>query len=434
MADEWDKYITKEQTQGTDEWSQYATKTTTQPNESKLASIGAGALGLGAVGVPLVGAGALAKGAMDYWKRPQKLLAPIESELTGVARATQLPTGVRYQDLPKLIGSRMAEQRMQIKDFDDMTLATSSEELASSVKTAMPRLKQSNYETYGKMLEEGEQLISSSGKSLNTQQVGKLMGDIRQLAIEGGATEESVAHLAKLEDSLAPQKVSLKRNMTLQQVKKTIDNAIKNSDTDTKALIRSRWGQFIEENAPSDVSKNLASANAKYKDFLEQNKALRKLTDPATGDYDYDKLFKYIFQRAKTRINSDFKKLMGGLAKIEPEVGAKTKDLLAARTKKIDMQRTLNSLRTWLNKAEELVSKRGALLEKFPKRLGGGLGKTVGDIGRSVGRAMIFKGISAYGMGRLSDPFNAGGALMDLIGGKKTSPEEFKKFLEEDPA
>jgi len=188
--------------------------------------------------------------------------------------------------------------------------------------------------------------------------------------------------------------------ITLTQAKKYIETLKSDLPTEGQRIIDRKWGGFLEKNAPAEVKEVLSKANIKYADFIEQDKALRKLIDPKTGDYDYDKLYRYTFQRAKTRINSDFKKLMSGLSEVEPEVGLKAGKLYSVRGKRIAMQRNINSLKTNIAKAEELVSKREALLAKYPQRLKGA-GKLIGDVGKGVVRGALFRGLGAIGAGML---------------------------------
>lgn len=81
MADEWDKYITKESTQTTtqttDEWSQYETKEQPIEKSSKLAEVMGGAMGLGGAGL---GAYGLAKTGI-----PQTLIKGVDTVGRGIA-------------------------------------------------------------------------------------------------------------------------------------------------------------------------------------------------------------------------------------------------------------------------------------------------------------------------------------------------------------
>lgn len=405
------------------------------PKANTVGSIAGGVAGLGAMGVAGYGAYKGAQGVKNYWQAPSKMLSPIEQELTQMQQKMPSMQGMRFQDMPGRISSEMAEQRLQLKDFDDLTLATSAEDLASSVKSAYPKLRESNFAAYRNTLNVGEEAIIKTGTPLDGV---KLNSDV----IEKSATElRKYIPEDKLQSLKAITRNEGNRTISLQQAKKTIETIKKGLPSEGQRVVDKYWGKFLETNAPPEVAEGLTKANIKYTNFLEQEKALKKLIDPTTGDYDYDKLYRYTFQRAKTNINSDFKKLMSGLEEVAPEVGTKAKDLYALRGKRIEMKRTLNSLRTWLTKAEELISKREALLEKFPARLKS-FGKHAGDVGKTLGRAAIFKGIPHLSLGVIesimgnpalqqefgtTDPLEI---ISRAIGTKKTPEEEFRKWQE----
>ncbi len=389
----------------------------------------------GIMGGLAAGTGLAGKAAFDYWKRPQKLLVPVERELSEMTKIIPSMKGMHYQDIPGRIINQMAEQRLQIKDFDDLTLSTSAEDLASSVKTAYPKLRQHNFKAYGQALTEGENIIAKSGKQLNTLQFDEDVIAKTLKNLENRLPEEELTALKPMlrDAAKGEQKISLS------SAKKYLETIRKKLPSEGQRTINKNWGKFLEKNAPPEVAKSLSQANLKYSDFLEQDAALRKLIDPKTGDYDYDKLYCYTLQRAKTKINSDFKKLMSGLSEIEPEVGTKAQKLYTLRTKRINMQRGLNSLKAWATKAGELVSQRTALLEKYPHRLKGA-GKILGSIGKTAARAAIFKGMPMIATGALdpssmllekefgtSDPLEIIGRA---LGNRKTSEEEFRKWQE----
>lgn len=346
----------------------------------------------------------------------------------------------------------MAEQRLQIKDFDDLTLSTSAENLASSVKSAFPKLRESNSSAYGNVLKNSEELMIATGSKLNTTQFDT---EVIQKAIEDsikkGVPEDQLSKLKRLSNrDLSPIELKVLgikgekqfkfKDISLTQAKGYLKNITKDLPSDTQRAISNNWGKFLEKNAPPEVAQKLSQANTKYADFIAQEETLKKFIDSVTKEYDYDKLYRYTLQRAKTRINSDFKNLMSGLSQIEPEVGTKAKDLYTLRAKRIEMQRGLNSLRTWLTKAEELVSKREALLEKYPQRLKGA-SKLLGDAGKTVARGLLFKGLGGLALGSLDPSFavmkqTTGLDPIETINmlrtGKrpKISEEEFKRWQE----
>lgn len=448
--DEWDKYKVQDQSLQ-DEWSQYVVKDTQSSGEESskqgmlptIAGIGTGVAALGGVAYG-------AKRLNNYMQAPKKLLSPIESELNSMQQKIPSMQGMRYQDIPGRIQNQIAESRLQIKDFDELALSTSAENLASSVKSAYPKLRESNFTAYGNTLKNGESLMEQAGKKLNTTQFdNEVIQKSIEDSIKDGVPEEQLAKLKRLSSrdlsqnelkilGIRGEKRFQLKDLTLTQAKGYLKNITKDLPGDTQRAIVKNWGTFLEKNAPPEVATDLASANQKYTDFLKQDKALRKLIDPKTGDYDYDKLYRYTLQRAKTRINSDFKNLMEGISKIDPEVGINAKDLYSMRAKRIEMQRRLNSLRTWLTKAEELVSKRAALLEKYPMRLKGA-GKLVGNIGMNVGKKILTHGLMGVGLGAI-DPtgavmnkeFGTSNPLevIDRAMGKQPTEEQFKQWLQ----
>lgn len=414
------------------------------------------ALNLGILGGVGAGVAGVAKLGIDYWKRPQRLLKPIEQELSIMTQGIPSMKGMQYQDIPGRISREIAQRGSQLKDFDDLTLSTSAENLAESVKSAYPKLRQTNFQAYGEVIKAGENSIAKSGKSLNTSQfdsdvidatIKELKNSIPQEElskikpmIRGRAAEKSIKFEGKNYPMITGKEVE--KGISLRQAKKYLGAMKKKAPAEIQRTLDKNWGSFLEKNAPPDVAKELSKANLKYKDFTAQDKALQKFIDPGTGDYDYNKLYDHILKRAKTRINSDFKKLMAALSEVEPEIGAKAQNLFTLRSKRIEMQRGLNSLRSWLTKATELVSKRQELFERHYIRLRGA-GKLLGSAAQTAGRAMIFKGIPklgvAVGLGAL-DPtsqvlrseFGTGniGEIIEAIRTKKVPPSMQKEFEE----
>lgn len=355
----------------------------------------AGMAGMGAaVGGGLYGLGRL-------WNVPKRQVRGVERQLLDMEKqipselspATQrLPS--RAVDVPSRIERQLSESRLAIKDFDDLTLASSAEDLAATVKSAFPKFRESNYQSYGNAVKTAEGVIAEAGKTLDTLGFDKNVIEKTLSDLEFSVPKEQL-------NSLKPMfREGLEKEISLGQAKKYVNNVAKDLPPDAQRALQKNWGQYLEDAGTPKAKQILAGANKKYRLFLEQDAALRKLIDPKTGDYDYDKLYKYTIQRAKTRINSDFKKLMSDVSEVEPKIGSKAQNLYKLRIKRVEMQRTLNSLRKWLNKAEELVSKRAGVIEKHPIRLGG-MAKAMGRGAGTLGRAILFRGMPTLATGGL---------------------------------
>lgn len=338
-----------------------------------------------------LGAGVGAYAAGRAWNAPKRQVNVVEQQLQKLGKniPSQLPPELqqlpsRGVDVPGRIARQLQEQRIQIKDFDDFVLSTSAEDLASTVKEVFPKFRELNFKAYGDAIKAGEELIEKSGSQLDTFGFDSKVIQKTTEALKYSIPDEQ---LKKLTEMQGAEKTIANKKLSLGQAKKYLEKVSKDLPPEAQRTLRSNWGKYLEEVGGNDVKEVLSSANKKYAMFKEQDNALRKLIDPKTGEYDYDKIYRYTLQRAKTRINSDFKKLMSGLGEVSGDVKEKSKNLYYLRNKRVEMQRTLNTLRTWLNKAEELVSKKAAIIEKHPVRLGG-LAKAARR-GAEIGRAHV---------------------------------------------
>jgi len=478
MADEWDSYIVKDQPQA-DEWSQYEVKPSAQPLTQKvdsgMDSILGGAVGIGAAGLGTALALKSGKAINSYLQAPNRLLKPLDVKLEGIQSQFPSLVGTRTSDLPGLlkgqgenysqtlkaiernvaVGTEKLSQR--VDDLNKTVLTKNFDELAVMVKTGAPQLFDDVSNTYAETLKSYDGIMKDNKVSFTNKDVAKLLGDVKDKAIRNGVPENRLAFFSKLEEGLNPAKVDVTKKLSFSNTKSLVDNALRNSDKETTYVIRELWGDLLEKKAPQEVSKDFKLLQSKFKNFAEARNKLNAVARMPSGEYDMEGLRKYFANYADNMAQTDKKNIINllsegkGLVKPIEGFGSKAGEFTKNISKKISLEDALDNIKTfsldkkqqfgkivesyskWSTKAEELISQKAKIAEKYPLRTGG-FKKVIGEAGKAAGRGLIFKGLGGFALGALDPTSRIMGDPIEnisrIIQGKRPTAEEWKKFQE----
>ena len=179
-------------------------------------------------------------------------------------------------------------------------------------------------------------------------------------------------------------------------MKTIITNALKDDPhSNTSAILREQWGNFLEKKAPKEAAEYLKDLNGKFKPFAQAREAITKIADPKTGEFNTKKLNEYFLNYAKKNIDNGTSKLIGilngdvkSIATPMQEVSPRFDKLQAAidvrgrigkniQNIQLDSLQNINSLKqqasaeidkilAWKAKASQLNSKLNMLNNKIP--------------------------------------------------------------------
>lgn len=329
--------------------------------------------------------------AKQYWQAPKRQLQPSESQFEAWRKQDPSLKGKLNEDVSKVLGNRVRDIGDQIKDFDETILGSKSSNLAEEISSGYPRFKQANYAKYSEALKLGEQEAMLAGKTFSNTGFNK---DVIQKTLDSLKFEMPESEYNSLQKMIeekskvltaSGKSAKITQTLPLETVKSFKDSVAKSLPSNAQRRLNQFWGEYLENSGV----KALKTANQKYSTFTKQDSALRKMMDPKTGIFNYNRLNKHIETRIKSGINSDFKSLMSALEEEVPEVGKKARDVYEARGKRLKLKQSARRLANWARKAEELAMEQDAIKSKAPIRTGG-VRRLAGNTARTVANVARF--------------------------------------------
>lgn len=370
----------------------------TEPSSSSLASM-LKTYGIGA-GV-VAGAGYGLKKGYEFLRQPKVRteLKGVGQELKGIQQ--QIPSmagrtsieGTEVSFLPKRLNQVSQNLKQQLNTFDETMVSLSAKDLSETIKTSYPSWIKSATDTYGAGLDQLDTYFQN--KPITAKVYADLLDDTINVLYKKGIPINQIKSLEVLRDGISPSKEIV---IPFSQAKNHISNLVNQEPySATSGILREKWGDFLEKNAPKEVSEKLGQLNKQYKTFSNARTQLSRVVDQQTGEFNVSKLNNYLTKYTRQRVDEgivDLMKLLGEGSELTQPIGGvsrKFETLSKLRVKRFQnedaIRQQIDKINSLRSKSEELISRGKVLQTKLE--------------GRNVAKALT----RLFGLGKKTIPF-----------------------------
>ena len=402
-----------------------------QPRDTTVQGAIVGIPSTAAVGYGLYKGGQAVK---NWWQKPQKMVAPIETQLSSIQGQFPELAGTMQEELPSFIKSKIESKKFQkqgqledinfrtnkahqilkqrVGELDNSMLSSNVSDLANTIKTGEPQFFKSASDSYGAGMDALDQYFTEKSGSFPAETFKKnVLENTLEKGRAIGIPENELRNIVKQTKNI--------KNLAFSDAKARVGNLIKqNPYGATSHFLREAWGNLLEQIAPKEVQPYITKLNQGYKPFAEVRNTLLKLSPSKYGKFNTEGLANYLLDYAKNKVDIGQKsllKLLGaGNEVANPIPGVREKAILLdqLKTKRLNLQQAqqkmelskqnftrilsqktreeLNNLMAWKNKVDILLSQKAKIAEKFPHRLRGA-GKTA----KYLGTRLLERGIAS---------------------------------------
>ncbi len=220
----------------------------------------------------------------NWWQKPQKMVAPIETELSGIQGQFPELAGTQQGELPNFIKAKIAGKKFQeqgqlgdinfrtnkahqilkqrVSELDNNMLSSNVSDLANTIKKGEPQFFKSASESYSAGMDALDQYFIEKSGSFPAEVFKK---NVLESTLEKGRAigipENELRNIVKQTKNI--------KNLAFSDAKARVGNLIKqNPYGATSHFLRESWGNLLEQIAPEEVQPYITKLNQDLSKFI----------------------------------------------------------------------------------------------------------------------------------------------------------------------